>query len=469
MIKQLSFLKLSVVFLLTLLACTASATTFKVSNLLNTGPGSLRQAITDANAGGAGGHNINFSVSGVIPLASNLPVISNNHITIDGSGQTITVSANGGDIARHIFRGNAGADFLTVRNLDIKNTGLEAFHLDGGPTDVTIENIRWYNEFGNYYNQGIFFVGNALNLTVRNVIAEDPQNYNAVIEITGTATNLMVDNLTFDNTLSYHYSTEVIRIGGAATNCTFQNCNWNLDNGLSSNDGDYEIYFYSARAEANGVEYVQFNGITSFSTFGAGSFVNQPDGSVLPVELIHFSANPVNNEYIQLDWANATEINNDGFEVQRSLNGIDFQEISWVEGNGNSSSIIEYRLNDENISTNTYYYRLKQVNFDGEYSYSNIVSAYIKSGSGNVFDIRLQPNPSLGFGKVGIHSPISQEAHISIFNTIGVEVLSEDIKLDVGSTELDFHEYQSVPGIYNLVLYRSDEKPVLLKWVIRAE
>lgn len=180
----------------------AHAATFTVSNLNNAGAGSLRQAILDANGAGGGGHNINFSVSGTIYLSSHLPVITNNNITIDGTGQTITVSANGGDISRYVFRGNGGADFLTVRNLEIKNTGLEAFRFDGSPTDVTIENIRWFNEFGNFYNQGIFFVGNALNLTIRNVIAEDHQNYNAVIEITSSATNLIVDNLTFDKNSS---------------------------------------------------------------------------------------------------------------------------------------------------------------------------------------------------------------------------------------------------------------------------
>lgn len=243
--KQLLFFKSSIIALLVLLTFSLEAATFTVSNLNNTGAGSLRQAISSANGAGGGGHTIDFSVSGVISLNSHLPVITNNNVTIDGAGQTITVSANGGDISRYVFRGNAGADFLTVRNLDIKNTGYEPFRFDGSPTDVTIENIKWYNEFGNYLNYGIHYRGNALNLTVKNVIAEDHQNYNAVIEITGTATNLMVDNLTFDNKLSNHRNTEVIRIGGAATNCTFQNCNWDLDNGISGDDGNYGIYFYS--------------------------------------------------------------------------------------------------------------------------------------------------------------------------------------------------------------------------------
>lgn len=221
------------------------AGTFSVTNLNNTGAGSLRQAITDANAAGAGGHLIDFTVSGVITITSHLPVITNNHITIDGAGQTIVVSANGGDIARYVFRGNAGADFLTIKNLDIKNTGYEAFRFDGSPTNITIENIRWYNESGNYYNYGIFFVGNAINLTVRDVIAENHQNYGAVLEITGTATNLLIDNLTFDNILGDQRSQVVVRVAGVASNITIKNCNWNLDSGVSTDDSDYGMLFAS--------------------------------------------------------------------------------------------------------------------------------------------------------------------------------------------------------------------------------
>lgn len=236
--------------LLASLATTAFGATFTVSNLNNAGAGSLRQAILDANAAGPGPHDIDFTTTGTITLLSNLPIIGVSDLTIDG-GSTITVSANGADISRRIFRANGNADGLTVRNIDIKNTGLEAFRFDGSPTDITIENVYWYNESGNFYNYGINYRGNVNGMTIRNVVAENQQNYGAVIEVSGSATDLTIDGLTFDNTKSNHYNQEVVRINGAATNVLVENCQWNLDRATSGNDGDVGMRFNNT---VNGLE-----------------------------------------------------------------------------------------------------------------------------------------------------------------------------------------------------------------------
>ena len=97
--------------------------------------------------------------------------------------------------------------------------------------------------------------------------------------------------------------------------------------------------------------------------------------TTLPVELLYFDAFPSNNQYAQLEWATATEINNDGFEVLRSTNGIDFEYIAWISGNGNQTSTHKYSYEDYSIETGiTYYYRLKQIDYDGQYEYFNIES-----------------------------------------------------------------------------------------------
>ena len=97
--------------------------------------------------------------------------------------------------------------------------------------------------------------------------------------------------------------------------------------------------------------------------------------TLLPVELLYFDAFPSNNQYAQLEWATATEINNDGFEVLRSTDGIDFEYIAWISGNGNQTSTHKYSYEDYSIETGiTYYYRLKQIDYDGQYEYFNIES-----------------------------------------------------------------------------------------------
>ena len=90
----------------------------------------------------------------------------------------------------------------------------------------------------------------------------------------------------------------------------------------------------SSNGSINGVKYYQLDGLTSFSG-GTGGYSVNDNGSPLPVELLNFEAQAVNNEYVQLDWSTATEINNDGFEVLRSTDGVNFERIAWVDGNGN--------------------------------------------------------------------------------------------------------------------------------------
>jgi hypothetical protein len=101
-------------------------------------------------------------------------------------------------------------------------------------------------------------------------------------------------------------------------------------------------------------------------------------GFGLPVELISFGAKS-KQSFIQLDWITATEINNEGFEIQRSVDGENFTSIGWVYGNGSTTEIIEYKFKDNEPMQGINYYRLKQIDFDGQYEYSNIVSATINS------------------------------------------------------------------------------------------
>jgi hypothetical protein len=113
--------------------------------------------------------------------------------------------------------------------------------------------------------------------------------------------------------------------------------------------------------------YIQI-GTSSFSSFylhGSGS--NAP----LPVELISFTATAINNEYIRLDWATALEINNDGFELQRSTDAQTWSNIAWINGNDNSTITNYYNHSDMQVAQNTaYYYRLRQVDNDGQFEFS---------------------------------------------------------------------------------------------------
>jgi hypothetical protein len=102
------------------------------------------------------------------------------------------------------------------------------------------------------------------------------------------------------------------------------------------------------------------------------------DSSPLPIELLGVTAKTQEND-IRIDWSTATETNNDFFTIERSFDGRDFQAIGTVSGKGTTTEISNYTFLDKNPKRGLNYYRLKQTDFDGQYSYSRVVSAEFES------------------------------------------------------------------------------------------
>jgi hypothetical protein len=118
-----------------------------------------------------------------------------------------------------------------------------------------------------------------------------------------------------------------------------------------------------------------------------------PQG-VLPVELTFFNAAIVSNTAV-LKWQTASEENNAGFEVERSTDGKNFERLGFVEGHGTTTEVQDYNYIDYEMKVGIAYYSLKQVDFDGNYEYSNIVYVNFKSESesrlfGNVVETELR-------------------------------------------------------------------------------
>lgn len=117
-------------------------------------------------------------------------------------------------------------------------------------------------------------------------------------------------------------------------------------------------------------------------------------GVTLPVEFMSFTANQY-KESVILDWSTATETDNRGFSVERSLDGTSFAPIGWVSGSGNAGAQVDYQFEDSEVTTGRdYYYRLRQEDFDGAFDYSSIVNVSLAGGSKNKVDGRIYPNPA---------------------------------------------------------------------------
>lgn len=118
--------------------------------------------------------------------------------------------------------------------------------------------------------------------------------------------------------------------------------------------------------------------ITGWNEFSWITVAPSQNGFALPVEYLTFTGKLIDKS-VELNWVTATEINNNGFELERSQNGIDFERIAWILGSGNSSFIKEYNFIDFEPYIGINYYRLKQIDYDGKFEYSKIISVRVSN------------------------------------------------------------------------------------------
>lgn len=116
------------------------------------------------------------------------------------------------------------------------------------------------------------------------------------------------------------------------------------------------------------------------------SYENNP----LPIELLHFSAQPANGEIV-VEWSTAAEINNDFFTIERSTDGNSWEPLAFVNGAGNTNYVIDYTYTDSNPIEGVSYYRLKQTDFDGQYEYFAPVAVNFSSIVSHTEIIRVVP------------------------------------------------------------------------------
>lgn len=145
-----------------------------------------------------------------------------------------------------------------------------------------------------------------------------------------------------------------------------------------------------AVANATPGDRVKFNGIDltndGYYTIGTKNYTISP----LPIELLSFNA-IAKDKKVELTWTTATEINNDFFTIEKTKDGINFELVSTVDGAGNSTTVIDYFDVDNSPYDGISYYRLKQTDFNGNYSYSQLVPVNYHFGDDG---ISIFPNPS---------------------------------------------------------------------------
>ncbi|UCH65699.1 MAG: M20/M25/M40 family metallo-hydrolase [Ignavibacterium sp.] len=245
---------------------------------------------------------------------------------------------------------------------------------------------------------------------------------------------------------------------------------WNYNFGaiLLIEDGtDFNNYYHTTNDKVqyfNQLYYLMMSKV-SIGTFAALAEVTNN----VPVELVSFKAFLL-KDGIKLEWSTASELNNNGFEIERSLNTwADFVPIGFVEGNGTTTEITNYSYTDpmDFTGVQSIQYRLKQIDLDGSFSYSNIVNVDVNIPNEFVLN-QNYPNPFNPTTKISYSIASDAFVSLKVFDFLGKKVtaLVNETKL-AGTHEIAFDASNLPSGTYFYTLRAGDfistKKMILIK------
>jgi Secretion system C-terminal sorting domain len=181
--------------------------------------------------------------------------------------------------------------------------------------------------------------------------------------------------------------------------------------------------------------------------------IDRTGSVILPIKLSKFDVRPFGDiKASDLRWSSSSEVNASHFEIERSIDGINFTNIGRINANGNSNWSIEYNFIDRSLplvrsGVEIYYYRLRMVDLDGSAEYSETRS--IRFDNGDAVIVKMGPNPTMNVLSVNMSSPNTEEteAPANVYDQSGRLVTSKKVNTN-GVTEIDFSNFPN--AIYNI-------------------
>ncbi|MBK8552939.1 MAG: T9SS type A sorting domain-containing protein [Ignavibacteria bacterium] len=197
-------------------------------------------------------------------------------------------------------------------------------------------------------------------------------------------------------------------------------------------------------------------------TIGAYEYTQQ----TLPVELASFTSN-VSGRDVTLNWTTVSELNNAGFDIERTVNG-SWTKVANVTGNGTTTSPHSYSYTDKNLATGNYNYRLKQTDFNGNFEYFNL-SNEVNVGIPTKYDLSQNyPNPFNPSTSIAYQIPFDGQVSLKIFDMSGKEVASlvNEVKT-AGYYTYNFNASNLSSGVYFYTIsannFTATKKMMLMK------
>jgi len=208
--------------------------------------------------------------------------------------------------------------------------------------------------------------------------------------------------------------------------------------------------------------------LNNFALSGSTSNWVLANNSALPVELTSFSASSTIDE-VNLQWQTATELNNYGFEVERMSTSLDiaWEKIGFVQGHGNSNSQKSYSFEDASPLAGIVKYRLKQIDFDGQYEYSDIVEVTVDAPLTFALE-QNQPNPFNPTTVISYNLPMNANVKLTVYDALGKEVTKLVSGMQTaGNYKINFNGSGLASGVYYYRIQAGDivqtKKMILMK------
>ncbi|MBS1982518.1 MAG: T9SS type A sorting domain-containing protein, partial [Bacteroidetes bacterium] len=429
----------------------------------------------------------------------NLTFNNNSSLTFNGTGNQQTIPASAG----------AGGDAIYFNNVTFNNTsGFPYAFLMGGVATVngTLTMTRGIVQ-ATAANYIALLNGSATSIGNTNCYIDGPMTYEVATSVANTVRNFPLGNngayrpaiLTVTHTssssviytaqhfsssagaLGYTLAPTIERVSGARY--------WTINSSNQSNLSSAYVTLYYGYGTTDGVTdlpnltvvktigagttwvdvgmvsdtaepgYIVSGSFNSFSTFTLANLIG--GHNPLPIELLNFTGKFMDGT-VQLDWTTASELNNNFFTVEKSINGKDFIAVAKVMGAGTKHTSTDYHAVDYQPYNGLSYYRLRQTDFDGKSTTSEVISVYA-----DVTSIQIYPNPTHGQGfKIQTSEPMESTAVVEMLDSFGQIVFSQNWSaLPVSNQVVTINQPGLASGLY-IVRIRSHSKFYVTKLIV---
>jgi hypothetical protein len=396
------------------------------------------------------------SISGSLPASGTYDGTQLYDMNSDGFTDLIAFS----DGLVRIWLGDGNGSWTQAADITVPNQGtFVALRVEGdadhnGYADVAL--VDEEGSFVTYQNHLRFFkeASPADNLTIRSIYP----SANRHINIGSVMTIKWLSEVPAGNT-----SVVKMEISKSDTSGP-----WIMISDQLKNNGQYQwiVPDSLASSEPCRIKFTVYSGSDSVSNYSPQFFIS-PE-SVVPVELVSFNATAQGNN-VSLSWQTATETNNRGFEVQRSdrkdygeVRGqkAEWKKIDFLEGNGTTNESHSYSYTDKDVTPGRYYYRLKQIDFNGSYSFSKEIEADVSAP----MEFSLEQNypnpfnpvttieykiPDVGTSPANSAGRFMKFVKLKVYNTLGEEVTTlVNEEKPAGNYSVKFNGSNLPSGVY---------------------